>query len=201
MSGHNQLRIIGGSHRRRIISFPTSDGMRPTGNRIRETLFNWLEPDIAGTNCLDLFAGSGALGFESLSRGARAATLLETNKSVAVNLKDNAAKLGFTNAQVIQSEARQWLISGVSSDLFDVAFIDPPFADNLLYDCCANLSDSQLLAEDAKVYLELDKEIDGTKLPSGWSEIKNNCAGRVHFGLYLVSGAPKSVSSMSGMHS
>lgn len=190
MSGHNQLRIIGGSHRHRIIRFPTSDGMRPTGNRIRETLFNWLEPHIAGTNCLDLFAGSGALGFESLSRGARAATLLETNKSVAMNLRDNAAKLGFTNARVIQSEARQWLISEVASDLFDVAFIDPPFAGNLLYDCCANLSDSQLLAEDAKVYLEHDQEIDSTKLPSGWSEIKNNCAGRVHFGLYLVPGAP-----------
>lgn len=106
-----------------------------------------------------------------------------------MNLSDNAAKLGFTNARVIQSEARQWLISEVANDPFDVAFIDPPFADNLLYDCCASLSDSQLLAEDAKVYLEHDQEIDGTKLPSGWSEIKNNSAGRVHFGLYLVSGA------------
>ena len=190
MSGHNQLRIIGGSHRRRNISFPTSDGLRPTGDRVRETLFNWLEPDIAGTNCLDLFAGSGALGFESLSRGAQAATLLETNTSVVMNLRDNTAKLGFTNARVIQAEARQWLISQVASDPFDVVFIDPPFADHLLYDCCACLSESQLLAEEAKVYLEHHQTLDITKLPSGWSQIKAKSAGKVHFGLYLVSGTP-----------
>ena len=134
MSGHNQLRIIGGSHRRRNISFPTSDGLRPTGDRIRETLFNWLEPEIAGTNCLDLFAGSGALGFESLSRGARAATLLETNKSVVMNLRNNTTKLGFTNVRIIRAEARQWLISEVASDPFDVVFVDPPFADHRLSD-------------------------------------------------------------------
>jgi len=125
MSGHNQLRIIGGSHRRRNISFPTSDGLRPTGDRIRETLFNWLEPEIAGTNCLDLFAGSGALGFESLSRGARAATLLETNRSVVMNLRDNTTKLGFTNVRIIQAEARQWLISEAASDPFDVVLLIP----------------------------------------------------------------------------
>ena len=188
MSGHNQLRIIGGSHRRRNISFPTSDGLRPTGDRIRETLFNWLEPEIAGTNCLDLFAGSGALGFESLSRGARTATLLETNRSVVMNLRDNTTKLGFTNVRVIQAEARQWLNSEAASDPFDVVFVDPPFADHLLYDCCACLSESRLLAEEAKVYLEHHQTIDNTKLPSGWSQLKAKTAGRVYFGLYLVSG-------------
>jgi len=105
-----------------------------------------------------------------------------------MNLRDNTTKLGFTNVRVIQAEARQWLISEAASDPFDVVFVDSPFADHLLYDCCACLSESRLLAEEAKVYLEHHQTIDNTKLPSGWSQLKAKTAGRVYFGLYLVSG-------------
>ena len=190
MFGQNQLRIIAGRHRSRVISFPTSDGLRPTSDRIRETLFNWLEPVIAGANCLDLFAGSGALSFESLSRGARAATLLDASKRVVIKLRENSALLACTEARVIQTDACQWLISEVTSDPFNVVFVDPPFSANLLYECCTCLTESQMLANDARVYLEHHQKIDRTKLPSTWSEMKVKSAGKVHFGLYLVSVKP-----------
>tara|TARA_B100000900_G_scaffold400812_1_gene404821 strand:- start:302 stop:874 length:573 start_codon:yes stop_codon:yes gene_type:complete len=186
MSGLNQLRIIAGSHRHRVISFPNGDGLRPTGDRVRETLFNWLEPVVVGTNCLDLFAGSGALSFESLSRGARSTTLLDTDRRVVMRLKENAALLGFTKAQVIQAEACEWLNRGLAGDPFDIVFVDPPFRGNLLYKCCNCLTKSKSLAEGARVYLEHHQKIDNSKLPAGWLELKAKSAGRVFFSLYLV---------------
>jgi 16S rRNA (guanine(966)-N(2))-methyltransferase RsmD len=127
----NRVRIIGGAYRSRILRFPARPGLRPTPDRVRETLFNWLGQDLAGRECLDLFAGSGALGFEAVSRGAAKVVLVENDREAWQALKTNAAALGCERAvEVVRADALEFVRD--AARLFDIVFVDPPFGSGLL---------------------------------------------------------------------
>ena len=130
----NKLRIIGGDWRSRCISFIDTPGLRPTPARVRETVFNWLRNDIIGSRCLDLYAGSGALGFEAASREAKSVVQVENNSLACKALKDNASTLAATQIKMVQADVLQYL-SGAAQE-FDVVFIDPPFAMDLVVQTC-----------------------------------------------------------------
>ena len=173
----NSLRIVGGLFRRRILRFPDSEGLRPTPDRVRETLFNWLAPNLAGLCCLDLFAGSGALGFESLSRGAARVVMVEREPKVLAALRENARMLGNPpGMEIIRGDALQYLASTKSK--FDLIFLDPPFAKGWI----ARLE--PLLAgvanEDAAVYIEAELEVGAL---GDWRAMRHGKAGEVHFHL------------------
>src|SRR5437764_15328823 len=125
----NRVRIIGGRWRSRILRFPPSAQLRPTPDRVRETLFNWLGQRLDGLACLDLFAGSGALGFEALSRGAARVILVERDRAIAAGLRANAGELGAVDAEVVEAEALSYLKR--TSENFAIAFIDPPYSSAL----------------------------------------------------------------------
>jgi len=180
----NQVRIIGGSHRSRIIDFPDQDGLRPTSDRIRETLFNWLQNKVEGSRCLDLFAGSGALGMEALSRGAANVQFVESNLAVARSIESNLSKLGFAQGTVAQGQAESWL-AGYSPDrAFDIVFLDPPYAEQKLTAICKQLSESHCVKQGSLVYLENDRELDAKNIPVNWKLLKEKKAGQVYF--YLL---------------
>ena len=173
----NSLRIVGGRFRRRILRFPDSEGLRPTPDRVRETLFNWLGQDLAGQACLDLFAGSGALGFEALSRGAARVVLVEPAAKAVAALHENARMLGNPpGMEIIRGDALQYLASTKSK--FDLIFLDPPFAKGWI----ARLE--PLLAgvanEDAAVYIEAELEVGAL---GDWRAMRHGKAGEVHFHL------------------
>ncbi len=182
----NQLRIIGGQWRGRKLGFPDVDGLRPTGDRIRETLFNWLAPDIQGAHCLDVFAGSGALGLEALSRGAESSLLLEKHAAAAQQLKANLQLLQAGNGRVEQVDSLHWLSQPPSPQLsyaFDIVFIDPPFA-LALWDKIANaLEAGNWLASEAVIYLEAPRDAE-LQLPPNWHLHRDKQAGQVSYRLY-----------------
>ena len=126
-NGLQKLRIIGGQWRSRQISFAATPGLRPTGDRIRETLFNWLAPNVPGAQCLDLFAGSGALGFEAVSRGAASCIALELHRAAASQLRDNKRNLGANQLTILEADAMQYLKHNANQQAFDFVFVDPPF--------------------------------------------------------------------------
>lgn len=194
----NQLRIIGGTHRSRLVTFPEHDGLRPTGDRVRETLFNWLQMSIVGANCLDLFAGSGVLGFEALSRGAAAVTLLDSDAKVVANLRENAEQLAFQQARIEHTAASNWLTQFDHERQFDIAFLDPPFADEVLYETCRQLQQSRALKAGAIVYLEHELPLAADKLPKEWVSIKEKSAGKVHFGLFQANHQASNLSANEG---
>ncbi|MDR3429778.1 16S rRNA (guanine(966)-N(2))-methyltransferase RsmD [Silvimonas sp.] len=171
----NQVRIIGGEYKRRMVHFPDGDGLRPTPDRVRETLFNWLGQDLTGQVCLDLFAGSGALGFEAASRNAKRVVMVEKAKPVYAALSDNHKTLGMTNVELIWSDAITWLKN--ASGKFDVVFLDPPFASDLLPQALELVAG--LLNDDAVVYAECGQWPD---LP-GWEVTRELKAGAVRCGL------------------
>lgn len=178
----NRIRIIGGEHRGRRLAFPDSPGLRPTADRTRETLFNWLQSRLPGARCLDLFAGSGALGFEAASRGAGQVTLLERDGRVAGQLEANRALLGISSMQVCQADALGWLDQPASP--FDIVFLDPPFADHLLSECCRKLDRGGWLRPDPRIYLEWDLHGPAPEVPEHWVNLKQKKAGQVAYGLY-----------------
>ena len=177
----NRVRIIGGSHRGRYISFPHAAGLRPTPDRVRETLFNWVQPFIPGSRCLDLFAGSGALSFEAASRGAESVTLVERNPEVAGYLRQNAQALGLPNVEVLTTDALGWLASANGS--FDLVFVDPPFATPLLEPVLRCLVRPGLLREGTRIYLEGDAAEPFPPLPGGLVPLREKVAGQVRYGL------------------
>lgn len=181
--GSNQLRIIGGVWRGRKLSFPDVDGLRPTGDRIRETLFNWLAPDIKGAHCLDLFAGSGALGLEALSRGAESSLLLEKHAGAAQQLNINLQLLQAGNGRVEQADSLHWLKQQQPPHPFDIIFIDPPFALNLWEPIAAALEDHHWLSDEAVIYLEAPRDAH-LQLPANWQLHRDKQAGQVSFRLY-----------------
>ena len=183
LKGSNQLRIIGGLWRGRKLGFPDVDGLRPTGDRIRETLFNWLAPDIQGAHCLDLFAGSGALGLEALSRGAESSLLLEKNAAAAQQLKSNLQLLQADNGRVEQVDSLQWLSQNLPAQHFDIVFIDPPFALNLWEKIAAALEANEWLSDEAVIYLEAPRDAQ-LQLPANWQLHRDKQAGQVSFRLY-----------------
>ena len=179
------IRIIAGQWRGRKIPVAEIEGLRPTGDRIRETLFNWLDAEIDGARCLDLFAGSGVLSLEALSRGAGQVVALDSSR-VAVNALNEAAKLLDTSAlQVMQKDAVQWLKSKPAG-LFDLVFIDPPFQAGLLDESLALLAASNSLAAGGLIYIERDRNDDPPQLPTGWQVHKDKVAGSVSYALYRV---------------
>lgn len=182
---NNQLRIIGGRWRGRRISFPDSAGLRPTGDRIRETLFNWLQNDIQDAHCLDLFSGSGALGFEALSRGAASVTFVDQNAEVITYLHATAEKLSAKNINVMHEAApAQSLTKKLANRQFSIVFIDPPFHQGLIEKCCAWLIESNLLSKNALIYLEAERELSPLPIPANWELLKSKITGQV--GYHLV---------------
>jgi 16S rRNA (guanine966-N2)-methyltransferase len=178
------LRVIGGRWRGTILSFPPVPGLRPTSDRVRETLFNWLQPVIAGARCLDLFAGSGALGFEAASRGAAAVVMVEQNRLAVAGLRFNSNRLGASVVRVVQADALQWLRR--ERQVFDVVFLDPPFGHKLLPKTLELLSGSGRLADGAHVYMERERVLGELALPPGWELFRAMSAGAVACSLARV---------------
>ncbi|HEY6453910.1 MAG TPA: 16S rRNA (guanine(966)-N(2))-methyltransferase RsmD [Steroidobacteraceae bacterium] len=177
------LRIIGGTWRGRTWHFPEGD-IRPTPDRVRETLFNWLAPSIPGARCLDLFAGSGALGLEALSRGAARAVFVEQATAPARQLRQTLALWGgapAAAAQIHVTDANRFLAG--TAELFDVVFLDPPFAAGLLGQIAARLETGRWLAPAALVYAECPARSSLPTLPGGWSVAKAGRAGEVGYHL------------------
>ena len=180
----NKLRIIGGRWRGVAITFPPKSALRPTPDRVRETLFNWLQPVIVGSRCLDLFAGSGALGFEALSRGAREVISVDSDREIARHLHATAAKLRADGFEVFESDALKFL--SASHDRFDVVFLDPPYAATLLPDVLQRLN-SGLLSPGALIYVEAAADSGLPPLPPGWSVHRSKSAGQVGYHLLRAS--------------
>ena len=176
-------RIIGGRWRGRKIKFDDAEGLRPTTDRIRETVFNWLQPYIHQSRCLDVFAGSGVLGFEALSRGAQEVVFIEQNSKTVKSLEQNISMLDADNVRIFHQDALSWLQSAKSDHRFDLVFLDPPFHAELLAKACAVLNSSGCLAEDAIIYVEHNIDTD-IELPENWSALKEKKAGQVAYKLF-----------------
>ncbi|HEX7034597.1 MAG TPA: 16S rRNA (guanine(966)-N(2))-methyltransferase RsmD [Pseudomonadales bacterium] len=175
----NEVRIIGGNFRGRKLVFPERRDLRPTLGRVRETLFNWLAADIPGSRCLDLFAGSGALGLEAASRGAASVTLVESDRKVAARLKENVARFGAVNVRVICDRAERVLRRGGGP--WDVIFLDPPFQQARLGEMLALILETGALAEEGLVYVEAPRR---EPLTTGeWRTIREGLAGDTRFAL------------------
>jgi 16S rRNA (guanine966-N2)-methyltransferase len=170
------VRIIGGRHRGRIVRFPATEGLRPTPDRVRETLFNWLGQDLTGCVCLDLFAGSGALGFEAASRGASAVTMVEQSRKACAALKETAAMLGDPGVRIVCGDALEF--AARSDACFDVVFVDPPYGSGLAEKALALLPPR--IAPRGRVYFESDRPFAGD---TRWRSVKEGRAGAVHFHL------------------
>ena len=147
----NQLRIIGGRHRGRRLQFNPGRGLRPTPDRVRETLFNWLQRDIQGARCLDLFAGSGALGLEALSRGAAEVVFVERQRTAAEQIRRHLDLLGETSRGTVRRQDALRLLQDAPEQRFDIVFVDPPFADRLCGTVIMSLSDRGWLADPSVV--------------------------------------------------
>ena len=182
---NNKVRIIGGKLRGQNLIFADTEGLRPTGNRIKETLFNWLTPSIiTGSNCLDLFAASGSLGVEAVSRGAFSVTMVEKNHSAFTVLKSNCSCLDMENVTIIKADALKWLAEKNNFRPFDVVFLDPPFDSNLLTVCCSLLEANDLLAKKSYIYIETDQSRLAPIIPTEWKLLKEKISGQVAYKLY-----------------
>jgi 16S rRNA (guanine966-N2)-methyltransferase len=186
-----ELRIIGGALRGRRWPVPDVAGLRPTPDRVRETLFNWLAPHIAGRRVLDLFAGSGALGFEALSRGAASATLVEQQRGAQALLRDTATRFGLTHVRVEGGDALAFLRTQ-PRDAFDLVFLDPPFDSGLLAPALRLLGERGTLAADGYCYIELPSSAELPPLPPGWVSHRTGKAGEV--GYHLLHAPPRDLS-------
>jgi len=175
-AGNNVVRIIGGQWRRRNLGFPDGEGLRPTPDRVRETLFNWLGQDLTGWDCLDLFAGSGALGFEAGSRGAARSVLVERSPVAFASLKDNARLLQGENLQIIREDALKFV---AFTDLrFDLVFLDPPYHQGWLEKLAPLLP--RVLKDDALIYAEAEMPLESL---GEWETVKRGKAGQVFYHL------------------
>ncbi|RKT43910.1 16S rRNA (guanine(966)-N(2))-methyltransferase RsmD [Thiocapsa rosea] len=179
-----ELRIIGGRYRGRRLPIPSETGLRPTPDRVRETLFNWLAPVIPGARCLDVFAGSGALGFEAVSRGAGEVVLIEQSAPVARQLEANARRLGAEETRIVRGNAIRWLEG--SDQPFDIVFLDPPFDEALWAPAIERLDGRGWLKPGGRVYLEAPARIGFPDLPANWDLVRDKTAGEVRYGLVIV---------------
>lgn len=176
-----EVRIIAGRWRRRRLPVAVTGQLRPTPDRVRETLFNWLAADIEGARCLDLFAGTGALGFEAASRGAVAVVMVERERAAAAALSNAARTLGADNVMVVRADALRWRPAG--GDRFDIVFLDPPYTGPMPEAALARLDRIGALAPRCRVYLETDRDPADFELPSGWRLVQARRAGRVRYHL------------------
>jgi 16S rRNA (guanine966-N2)-methyltransferase len=177
----NTLRIIGGEWRGRRIRFPGTGGIRPTPDRVRETLFNWLMAKVPGSRCLDLFAGSGALGLEALSRGAAHVTFVERDRDSTARLRETASMLAPGRSTVIQADALEWMAG--CQQPFDIVFLDPPFSAGVLAEVMQGLDTHGRLAPDAYIYVEMPASAGAPALPAGWQLHRSGRAGAVGYHL------------------
>jgi 16S rRNA (guanine966-N2)-methyltransferase len=183
--GRNSVRIIGGGWRGRRVSFPDIPGLRPTPDRVRETLFNWLQHAIVGARCLDLFAGSGALGLEALSRGAGEVVFVEQAVAASRALQEQLIRLGgHARGQVVEMGAARYLRSPAPA--FDIVFLDPPFGRDALAEYVPLLDAGTWLKPGALVYLENEKQAGVPVLPTHWQLLKSKSAGEVGYHLARV---------------
>ncbi|MBL4712347.1 MAG: 16S rRNA (guanine(966)-N(2))-methyltransferase RsmD [Gammaproteobacteria bacterium] len=178
-----QCRIIAGKWRGRKISFNDAEGLRPTTDRIRETVFNWLQPYIQKSHCLDAFAGSGVLGFEALSRGAENVVFIEKTIETVKRLKENVTQLDVKSASIYHADTLNWLRSQSIHERFDLVFLDPPFHSDLLSKTSVLLNSSGCLTEDAIIYVEHAVDTD-IVLPESWLCKKEKCAGQVVYKIF-----------------
>ncbi|WP_067868830.1 16S rRNA (guanine(966)-N(2))-methyltransferase RsmD [Neptuniibacter marinus] len=182
----SQLRIIGGEWRGRKLEFLAIEGLRPTPDRVRETLFNWIQTIVPGAQSLDLFSGSGALGLEALSRGAERTTFIEKDTAAARQLNNNLQRLKAQNGEVIQADVLEWLESRLQDQesQYDLIFMDPPFRKNLIAPCCELLEKRNLLRDNAYIYIETEAELIDPNVPAHWHEHRKKTAGQVTYRLY-----------------
>jgi 16S rRNA (guanine966-N2)-methyltransferase len=178
------LRIIAGVHRGRRLRFPAGVEIRPTPDRVRETLFNWLQPRIDQARVLDLFAGSGALGLEALSRGAAHVTFVEKDRRAAAAIETVTREWGHENARVACAGALEWLAAHGAEAPFDIVFLDPPYDSALLAAAATALAGR--LAPEARLYLERRARDPLPALPDGWQELRAGRAGEVGYHLFSV---------------
>lgn len=179
MARSNSIRIIGGEFRRRRLRFPDVPGLRPTADRLRETLFNWLQTEVEGANCLDLFAGSGALGLEALSRGAQRVRFVDQSRAVIRQLHENLGLLQVQDrAEVLSADAMR-LLSKEADQQYDVVFLDPPFVRDWLAIACVSLEQHNWLQPRSWIYLEQDSHNNLPELPDNWCIHRRAKAGKV----------------------
>lgn len=181
----NCVRIIAGEFRGRKLEFPDVEGLRPTADRIRETLFNWVREQIPGENCLDMFAGSGAMGFEALSRGAAEVVFIEQDAKASRSIAANIQLLEINKAKLISDNALYWLSQQHDpQEQFGMVFLDPPFKENLIYIACEQLQRCGILKKNCKIYVESADELIEGDMPPSWTQLKNKKAGSVRYYLY-----------------
>lgn len=178
------IRIISGQFRGRKLPVKDVQGLRPTTDRIKETVFNWLMQDTRDTKVLDCFAGSGGLGFEALSRFALSARFLEMDKLAANQLQTNIDTLKLTNAEVICTDSLLYLSNNTQQQQFNLVFIDPPFRQGLAQKCCDLLTENDWLSKNALIYVEVESEMSALQTPSNWLLLKEKAAGQVLCRLY-----------------
>lgn len=181
-TGTGQIRIIGGQWRGRKLPVPDSPGLRPTTDRVRETLFNWLAPSMVDAMVLDCFAGSGALGLEALSRYASRATLLEMDRNVSQQLQKNLVTLKASNGKVVNTNTLNFLAQ--PGEPHTIVFVDPPFRKGLLDDTLTLLESNGWLADEALIYVESEVENGMPAVPANWSLHREKVAGQVAYRLY-----------------
>ena len=180
--GNNRVRLIGGSHGGRRLQFSAAMGLRPTADRVRETLFNWLQQDIAMARCLDLFSGSGALGFEAASRGAAHVTMIESQRNVFRSLQQNLSLLQLQDViRLVNADALRWLQG--RAEMHQLVFLDPPFNKKLMQPVIDQLECGGWLAPGALIYLEQDLHEESPQLPDNWRIIRDKTAGQVRYQL------------------
>ena len=180
-----RLRIVAGKWRSRLLDIADVPGLRPTSERVRETLFNWLAPSIQGARCLDLFAGTGALGFEALSRGAATVVFVDNSPRAIKAIETSAKTLNATGAIIHRASAEDYLRTARPAS-FDIVFLDPPFADDRLADVCRLIDELGLLAPGGRIYLEQDRAKPGIGLPEHWTPLRDRTAGNVRYMLVEV---------------
>jgi 16S rRNA (guanine966-N2)-methyltransferase len=179
-----EVRIIGGAWRSRKLKFPAISGLRPTPDRVRETVFNWLTPIIQGANCLDLFSGSGALGLEALSRGAHYALLVDQAPAIINYLRQQITLLKTSQADAcLANIPLDKLPKQFCTKHFDIIFLDPPFNRSLIKPTCDWLLKQNLLADNAYIYIEAESELEPLPIPTNWEIIKTKKSGQVGYHL------------------
>ena len=178
-----RLRIVAGKWRSRLLDIADVPGLRPTSERIRETLFNWLAPTLAGSRCLDLFAGTGALGLEALSRGAAHVVFVENARKAADALEHNIDLVGAASAATVRRMSAFDFLAQAEPGSLDIVFLDPPFAADMLDDLCRLLDQGSLLAKGALIYVEEDNARPTVNLPTGWQTLRTKAAGNVRYSL------------------
>ncbi|MFT5897920.1 MAG: 16S rRNA (guanine966-N2)-methyltransferase [Glaciecola sp.] len=185
-SSLGSIRIIGGVHRGRKLPVLNAQGLRPTTDRMKETLFNWLMMDVHDATCLDCFAGAGSLGFEALSRGAKSAIFMEMDKSAAKQLQSNANILKFDSKQVIIQQGNSLNLLKELNDSFDIIYIDPPFNQDLVSPCVETIVQEQLAHCGTKIYIEREANGSLLQVPESWRVIKEKSTQQVIAQLFII---------------